>query len=113
MADYSKLGFTSAFRYEHIATKGSISFSNSGYDTFTIPHNLGYKPYYKLFYRFGTGNIYVMSPGPSSYLIDGVSDTQVDNVYADNTNIYVIMLVNYGGPYTGTIYYRIYAEPQA
>lgn len=112
MSDYSKIAFTSAYRYERIATKSSIAFTNTAYDTFTIPHNLGYKPYFKLFYRFASGNIYAMTSGPSSYLIDGVSDTQVDNVYADNTNVYVLMLVNSGGPYGGTIYYRIYAEQQ-
>ena len=111
--DRSKLAFNSQDRYERIEVKGSLAFSNSGYDTFTIAHNLGYIPYCKLFYRFGTaGNIYAMTAGPSSYLIDGISDTQVDNIYADSTNIYVKMLVNFGGPWIGTIYYRVYAEPQ-
>lgn len=107
------LDFSSLYRYEHIALKGSKAFSlASGVttQTTTIPHNLGYSPVFKLFYSFGDGKYFEMFAGALSYNIDGKAG-QINNFFADTTNLYVD-IGNYGaGTLTGTIYYRIYEEP--
>ena len=112
MADYSKLSFTSAFRYEYIHIKGSVAITTGSFlRTITIPHNLGYTPYFKLWYQFNSGKIFSLFSGPSSYDLDGNSE-QVDNIYADDYNLYVTLLdFTFGTGHSGTIYYRIYAEP--
>lgn len=115
MSDYSKLSFLSTLRVERIALKGSIGFSVAGggfsNTTVTIPHNLGYRPYIKSFYTYGSGKYYDLWAGPGSYDIDG-NATQISNADASTTS-YVIFIENFGVPaISGTIYYRIYAEPQ-
>jgi hypothetical protein len=119
--DYSKIAFSSRFRYEHMATdtsgnplKSSVAFSvaPSTFPTITIPHNLGYVPFFRLYYGFNDGKYYPLFSGPSSYNIDGNS-FQIDNVYADATNIYVYLENDNTVTVSGRIYYRIYAEPQS
>lgn len=115
MSDYNKTAFTSAARYERVALKSSQPFSVAGggfaTTTVTIPHNLGYRPYVKAKYTFGSGKYFDLFAGPGSFNLDGNS-AQIDNANADTTN-YVVVIDNFGVPaITGTIYYRIYAEPQ-
>jgi hypothetical protein len=111
--DLSKLAFYSGTRYERTALKSHVAFSLAafGVQTLTVAHNLGYVPYYKLFYAYGDGKYFQMFAGNGSYAIDG-NGGQVDNIYPDSTNIYIELSENNGSPISGTIYYRIYAEPQ-
>lgn len=115
MSDFSKISFSSAYRYERVVLKGSVGFnlpgSFFGITTVTVTHNLGYKPYFKARYTYGNGKYYDLYPGAGSFNIDGNSG-QVDNVYPDSTNL-VIEMANFGIPaISGTIYYRMYAEAQ-
>lgn len=115
MSDYSKIAFSSAFRYERVALKSSVAFSVAGggfaNTTVTIPHNLNYRPYVKAKYTFGNGKYYDLFAGPGSFDLDGNS-AQISNEDATTTN-YVVFIENFGVPaISGRIYYRIYAEPQ-
>ncbi len=115
MTDFSKLAFTSQFRYERITQKGSSSFSivggGFGNTTVTINHGLGYIPLIKGKYTYNDGKYFDLWNGPQSYNIDG-NGTQISNLYVDN-NYFVVFLENFGVPAVlGYIYYRIYAEPQ-
>lgn len=110
----AKQAFNSGNRYEHIALKSSVPFSVAGggfaNTTITIPHNLGYKPYVKSWYTFG-GKIFDLFAGPASFNLDGNS-AQISNANVTTAN-YIIFIENFGVPaINGTIYYRIYAEPQ-
>jgi hypothetical protein len=121
----ANLAFSSAFRYQYIAKNGSgnplkghLSFDVSttypnAVTTYTIPHNLGYVPFFKMWYSFGDGKYYALSAGPSTYNLDG-NGFQMDDAYADATNLYFTAdNTNFSGPdITGTVFYRIYAEPQ-
>ena len=114
MVDVSKLAFDTAYRYERIANKGGTSFSVAGGGfgniTVTIPHGLGYKPYVKSWYTYG-GKVFDLFAGPASYNVDG-NGAQISNAYV-TTSDYVIFIENFGVPaIAGTIYYRIYEEPQ-
>lgn len=115
MSDQSKIAFNSAFRYERNALKSNVPFSVAGggfgSTTVTIPHNLGYRPYIKAKYTYGSGKYFDLFAGPLSYNIDG-NGGQISNANVDISN-YVIFIENFGVPaISGTIYYRIYAEPQ-
>lgn len=115
MVDGSKLSFSSAFRYERVVKKSSKTFNVAGggfaNTTVTIPHNLGYRPYVKAKYSFGDGKYFDLFAGPGSFNLDG-NGAQISNANADTIN-YTIFIENFGGPaISGTIYYRIYAEPQ-
>lgn len=110
--DTTKLLFSSDFRYERISLKSSVPFSvtGGGFATINIPHGLSYKPYVKLFYRFGTGPIYPMFAGPGSFNIAG-NNFQIEFIAVNLMNI-TVELGNYsGGTISGRIYYRIYEEP--
>ncbi len=111
--DNSKLVFNSALRYEYIASKGSIAFSVAAWalTTYSVTHNLGYEPFFKCFYTYGAGKYFKLFAGTSSYGIGG-NGGQIDNVYVDTTKLYISVSENNGTPISGTIYYRIYAEPQ-
>lgn len=112
MIDLSKLSFYSGSRYERVILKSSQVFSvgGSAFTTVTIPHNLGFKPYYKAWYTFG-GKIFQLFAGTGSFNIDGNS-AQIDNVSMSTTSL-IIVVDNFGVPaISGTIYYRIYEEPQ-
>lgn len=115
--DIGKLAFDSVFRYGYIAAKGSISISigtvfPATIPTYTIAHNLGYKPFVKSWYSFSDGKVFDLFAGPASYNIDG-NAIQVDNSYVDTTNFYVTFFgLTNPGTVTGKLYYRIYAEPQ-
>jgi len=114
--DLEKLSFYSASRYERVALKSSQNFTVTGggfgQTTVTIPHNLGYKPYYKAWYGFGSGKYYQLFAGTATYDIDG-NGAQIDNVSVTTTDL-IVVVDNFGVPaISGTIYYRIYAEPQS
>jgi hypothetical protein len=114
--DSSKLSFDSGFRYERVVLKGSVAFSvgtvfPATTPTYTIAHNLGYKPYVKAWYTYGDGRYFALSAGPSSYNLGGNS-IQIDNSYVDTANFYVTFF-GFTVAATGTLYYRIYAERQA
>lgn len=116
MSDYNKVAFSSAFRYERVALKSSQAFSVAGggfaNTTVTIPHNLGYRPYIKAKYTYGSGKYFDLFAGPGSFNLDGNS-AQISNANATTTN-YIVFIENFGVPaISGTIYYRIYAEAQA
>jgi hypothetical protein len=112
--DLSKLSFYSGSRYERIALKGNLPFSiaSFAFPTFTITHNLGYIPYVKLWYVFSDSAYFQMFSGASSFSIDG-NLIQVDDITVTTTTISVTMENDDSVTHTGTIYYRIYAEPQA
>jgi hypothetical protein len=112
----NKLSFTSQYRYEFVAKKGSTGFTIGGsfptnQPTITIPHNLGYVPFFRLYYTFSSGIYYQLFAGNSSYNIEG-NQIQVENIYADTSNVYVAFFNNAATTVGGTIYYRIYGEPQ-
>ena len=114
VVDASKLAFSADFRYERIALKTSKTFSLSafGVTTVSIQHNLGYIPYIKSYYTYGDGKYYELYAGNRSYAIAG-NGGQIDTAYADATNYYVEVSENNGSPISGSIYCRIYAEPQS
>ncbi len=102
-ADASKLAFSSAFRYERVALKDSVAFSITSaefFKTITIPHNLGYIPYYRAYYTINDGKYYSLF----------ANQDLMDTITIDSTNL-SILLANFGpSTITGTIYYRIYEE---
>jgi hypothetical protein len=113
--DLSKLSFYSGTRYERVALKSSQPFTVAGggfgQTTVTIAHNLGYKPYYKAWYTFGGGKYFQLFAGTGSFNIDGNSG-QIDNVSVTTASL-IVVVDNFGVPaISGTVYYRIYAEPQ-
>lgn len=119
--DYSKLAFSSGFRYEHLATNASgASLKNhaaytigasfpSNQPTVTIPHNLGYTPFFRVFIKYPTETKIRVAINGSS----GQSDDfnfEIQSLYADSTNLYIQVFGAVTG--SGTIYYRIYEESQ-
>lgn len=115
MADPGKLTFLSPLRYERIAIKGTVAFSVAafGIQSITIPHNLGYTPYFKVWYAYTDGKVFNYFTGPGSFGIDGNGGQADSTNYADNTNLYLAISENSGAPISGSIYYRIYAEQVA
>lgn len=116
MADNAGMAFTTAYRYERVIAKGNKTFTFNNSGTVTIAHSLGYRPYFKLYYKYGNGNIYALYSGTGSYAIDGTNQMQVDNVRSDGTNVYIDFFnfdfsTNPSPAVSGTVYYRIYAEP--
>lgn len=114
--DYADIAFTSAYRYERVELKGNTALTGtfSSPTTATITHNLGYKPYFKMFYRYDSGRIIPMFAGAGSYDLGG-NQIQVNSVNQDDNNIFVtFQSLDFSSPptVTATIYYRIYAEPQ-
>ena len=113
--DPGKLNFDSAYRYERVAIKSSVPFAVAGggfgNTTVTIPHNLGYRPYVRAWYTYGSGKIFELFTGAGSFNVDGNS-AQISNANATNTD-YIVFIENFGIPaISGRVYYRIYAEPQ-
>lgn len=111
--DLSKLSATSTTRYEYVNSKSSMAFSvlPGGFPTYTVSHNLGYKPYYRAWYTYGNGVYHELFAGFDSYDIESkgvqvagveMSDTAFSVTFDGATN---------PGTVTGTVYYRIYAEP--
>lgn len=105
--------FATQFRYERAAGLSHNNFTIAGggfgVTTVTIPHNLGYRPYFKLWVKFASNKMYPVFGGPASYNLDG-NNFQVENVTSDATNITVV-LDNFGVPaLSGTLYWRIYEE---
>lgn len=117
MSDYSKIAFTSAYRYEKIAIKGHTDFTlgtvfPDTVATVTINHDLGYKPYFKGRYAYGSGKYFSLFAGPNSYNIDG-NGAQVDNINVTSTQLIIVFFnADALSSISGTVYYRIYAEEQ-
>ena len=111
--DLSKLSFQSNSRYERISIKSHIGFSVAafGATTYTIAHNLGYLPYVKAYYTYDNVKFFELFSGNRSYAMGG-NGGQIDTAYVDTVNYYVKVSENSGAAISGTIYYRIYAEPQ-
>lgn len=113
MSDFSKIGFTSKYRYEQVALKSHVDFTISGSfatTTATITHDLGIKPYFRARYTFGDGKYYSLFSGPGSYDIAGNGVT-VDNIVVGTSTIQITFLNDFGaGTINGTVYYRIYDE---
>jgi len=111
--DPSKLkniAFSSAFNYQEVKLKGSVLYTIAPYEfnkLVSIPHNLGYKPYFRLYFSLpGSGRIFSMIAGPGSYGL--VGDYQVDGYNSTETHVN-FQLSNYGGGSgAGRVYYRIY-----
>src|ERR1700755_2871594 len=111
--DLSKLSADSANRDERIIIKGNVAFfvAAFGVQSYTVPHNLGYVPYVKSFYTYGDGKYFRLFAGNTSYGLDG-NGGQIDNEEVDSSNYTITVSENNGVAISGTIYYRIYAEPQ-
>lgn len=88
----------------------SIPASAFATTTVTIPHNLGYVPYFRIWIKYPSGRTYYGNVGATSY--EDSSFTQTEDIHADTTNLYVRMADGAGAGVggSGTIYYRIYAE---
>ena len=115
MINYSKAAFISIPRYEYVTIKSKSPFSIAGggfgSTTVSVPHNLGYKPYFKAWYTFDDVFYYRAFSGTGSYDLHG-NGMQVDSISVTTTDL-VFNLSNFAVPaITGTIHYRIYAEPQ-
>lgn len=112
--DYSKLSFTAGLRYEYITIKGHIDFTMGAtypdnQPTITITHNLGYKPFYKLWIVWpGSSKIRPAILGNSTSSDDW--NYEMMNVSNTTTSINVQVINWSGNQVNGTIYYRIYAE---
>ena len=113
MSNLNNIAFDSTLRVEYISIKGHIAFSvpSFGIQTYTIAHNLGYNPFFKAFYTYGDGKYFDLFSGTGSYAIDG-NGGQIDDAHVDTSNLYITVSENNGSAISGTIYYRIYAEPQ-
>jgi hypothetical protein len=106
------LAFSTQFRVEHVATKSHIDYTLAPFDfqTITIPHNLGYVPFFRLWVQFpGSSNLYYQASGPGTFAL--VGSFQIEDIYADTTNVYVRIADYGGGSGNGKVYYRVYAEP--
>ncbi len=96
-------GFTYSNKYSYmkIAKQGTqVHINGSGYQTYTIPHNLGYVPV------FNVWTTRVTNPNHIGRLYNFNVNTN-RGAYADATNIYIAW-TNAGQD--TTIYYRIYHE---
>lgn len=110
---YKHIAFSTLFNYERLAKSGSFDWSlpAAAYvtQTFSVAHNLGYRPYFKAWVKFPSGRIYVGSSTPNSY--EPSSGVELDEVYATSTHLY-FTIANFSGSVggSGTIYYRVYEE---
>lgn len=103
--------FSSEFNYERFKETLTQAYSvgSFGQTTYTIPHNLGYRPFFRIFIVFPSGRLYLGVNGPATY--EASSGAQCDNIKVDNTNFYVTMSENDGGgTISGTIYINVYEE---
>lgn len=114
MLNLAKTQFASIARYEYIAAKSHTTapiVAGGGNTNITIPHNLGYVPFARLFLVLpGDSNVYPILPNPQI----AYDAYQIVNYYLDSTNVY-LTLSSPSSATAGnyTVYYRIYAEPQA
>lgn len=103
--------FTSAARYERIALKNHITVTTNG-SVVAINHNLGYKPFFKVFVKF-PGNSYYEPASWGPFEPSGYFDYQLYTGVLDNNKIELGIFNNTANPDTQVdIFYRIYAEPQ-
>jgi len=113
---YKDVAFSTFFNYERLSKAGSFSWAlpNAAFvtQTFSVAHNLGYKPYFKAWVKMPSGKIQVASSTPNSY--EPSSGVELDEAYTDNNNLY-FTLANFSGSVggSGIIYYRIYEEQAA
>lgn len=107
-----RISFMSAVRYEHVSLKSHVPYfvSSFGTQTLTIPHNLGYEPYVQAWYDCNDGKVRKLFAGNASY--DSTTGSQIDDEHVDTANYYIDVSEQNGGTVNGTVYYRIYAEPQ-
>lgn len=110
----SQVAFSSQFRYERIDIKSSQSFSTAGVSvSLTIPHNLGYSPYFRCYVLFsGDDRYYYLTTANPNVFYGNSGQAGVEGYYADTTNLYCTFDNFTSGTLSGTFYYRIYAEPQ-
>lgn len=115
--DLSKAAFSSEYRYEYIGTKGHQAFTTTGGSpnvaTVIIAHSLGYIPFFRVYFQFqGDSNYYTSYNGPIIYL---GTDFWVINSIQPSTTTLTVSINPQGSTsvLTGTVFYRIYAEPQA
>lgn len=106
--------FSSKFRYEYISVKGESAFTTSGGGTntamITIPHNLGYVPFFRTYFLFSDiGGYYGGFNGPGLLL----GNWEIESINADTADLNISLNNSTSTPTNGTVYYRIYAEPQA
>lgn len=103
--DYSKIAFTSDFRYERLLFKGSVSFSSGDYGNKSFAHNLGYIPYVVAFANY---------PGDKLAPVSNIGDRpDLDIeivVYNDTTTLEFECFDGTFTDRTVTVYYRIYGE---
>ena len=99
--------YQSSRSYMKIALEGSYSRTASAAETRTIPHTLGYVPFYRVYIKaFATDVV------PTTRVISatfGLTDP-VEAVTADENNIYITTPARSPGFQATTIYYRIYHE---
>lgn len=110
-----QIAFSTQFRYEYIDIKGDSSFSTGGFTTsVTIPHNLGYVPYYKSYVLLsGDTHYYYLSTSNPNLAYGESNQMSTESYYADSINLYCTFVNFTPGTLSGTFYYRIYAEPQS
>ena len=110
--------FSSEFRYEHIpdGLKGSVILPvvNGGGDTsFAITHNFGYVPFARAYVNWPTdSHIFNLTANfavvyPQGFLVTDYHLTSTQLLITLESSL----VWGSGGNYT--VYYRIYAEPQA
>lgn len=111
--DVNSLAFSSQFRYEYIFIKSSVGFTTTGGTpntaAITITHNLGYIPFFRTYFFFSDlSNYYAGFNGPGLLL----GNWEIESINADTTTLNINLDNFTTTPTAGTVYYRIYAEPQ-
>jgi len=113
MNPLSEVEWSAAYRYEQIFSKSHVSFTTSASMPYTanitVPHNLGYVPFFRTFFQFaGDSNYYMGFNGPTVLL----GDWTINDINADTANLNA-SVNNFANQSSGVFYYRIYEEPQA
>lgn len=110
------LSFVSSLRYERIGLKTHSDFVTSGSPssaTIIIPHNmgLGKPPFVRLFFSLSTYTGYFQMFNGGTLTLDRWS---IDSVTVDNNNITInVTWIAGSGTGSGTVYCRVYSEPQS
>ena len=114
MVDFRKISFTSRRRYERVHDKNHVDFTtNNGSPNkavVSIPHTLGYIPFYALFLKFaGDSRFYKSYNGPIPLL----NNWEIESISATSTAITLSIITFNTGAKSGSVYYRIYEESQS
>jgi hypothetical protein len=114
MINLNNVAFDSRYRYERIFSKSHSNFTTSGGTPNTalvsIAHNLGYVPFFRVFLKFSDdANYYSSFIGPNVI----IGNWEISVLNTTTTNLNVGIQNNTTNATAGTVYYRIYAEPQA